>query len=555
MDALSCGWDTARFLIFSENVFASFIYYSHLGPLIASAIIGIAVIANNSKALVNRALFVMMTAFVVWVYFDLILWASEKSEYIMFFWAAMAPVELLIYATGWYLVTVLANRGAEPSLREKLIAAATFIPIFLLAHTSYNLLGFDLTNCDREPIEGPLWQYVYIVELFYIIWAVTVGIIGYCRTSDRSESKQLVLVTSGIVLFLLAFSIGNILVFSILDTDWSYEQYKLIGMPILAAFVAYSAIRFKTFDLKLITSQALVISVSILVFSLLFIRKIENVRIVTILTFILVCVLGHILVRNIRREIEQRVLIEKQEKELEVINKQQENLLHFISHEVKGYLTDGEAGFASIAEGDYTNTPPKLVEMAKSGLVRIRSGVRTVMEILDSSSFKQGTIIYKKETFDLKEVVLRIVSRLKRNADEKHITVTVSVNDGIYTMEGDKEKLCQHVVRNLIDNAIQYTPTGTVIVELTHVDPSTKLGTDKLRLSVKDSGIGITPEDMQNLFTEGGHGKDSLKINVHSTGYGLFIAKQVVETHGGKIWAESEGNGKGSKFIAEFPIT
>ena len=77
----------------------------------------------------------------------------------------------------------------------------------------------------------------------------------------------------------------------------------------------------------------------------------------------------------------------------------------------------------------------------------------------------------------------------------------------------------------------------------------------EIRFEVKDSGVGITPEDMKNLFTEGGHGKDSIKINVHSTGYGLFIAKEVVEAEGGKIWAESEGAGKGSRFVVELPAT
>ena len=57
------------------------------------------------------------------------------------------------------------------------------------------------------------------------------------------------------------------------------------------------------------------------------------------------------------------------------------------------------------------------------------------------------------------------------------------------------------------------------------------------------------------LFTEGGHGKDSQKVNAHSTGYGLYIAKNIVLAHGGAIRAESEGAGKGSTFIVEFPIT
>jgi signal transduction histidine kinase len=72
---------------------------------------------------------------------------------------------------------------------------------------------------------------------------------------------------------------------------------------------------------------------------------------------------------------------------------------------------------------------------------------------------------------------------------------------------------------------------------------------------VKDTGVGITKEDMKNLFTEGGHGKESTKVNADSTGYGLFIAKQVTEAHNGKIWAVSKGKGQGSEFIVEFPIT
>ena len=64
--------------------------------------------------------------------------------------------------------------------------------------------------------------------------------------------------------------------------------------------------------------------------------------------------------------------------------------------------------------------------------------------------------------------------------------------------------------------------------------------------------MGLTPEDMAHLFTEGGRGKDSTKMNVDSTGYGLCSAKLIMDAHGGKVWAESEGRGKGSTFFAEF---
>ena len=115
-------------------------------------------------------------------------------------------------------------------------------------------------------------------------------------------------------------------------------------------------------------------------------------------------------------------------------------------------------------------------------------------------------------------------------------------------MTGDKAEIGDHVLRNLIDNSINYTPSGSITVFL-------KKETGKLIFAVKDTGIGITEEDKKNLFTEGGHGKDSQKINVHSTGYGLYIAKQTVEAHGGAIRAVSDGAGKGSIFTVELSVT
>ena len=373
-------------------------------------------------------------------------------------------------------------------------------------------------------------------------WIVQIIYIGYRKLQDKKERAQLLSVGIGVLAFLIIFAAGNISL--ILELDWSYEQYKLFGMPVLAAFITYSAIRFRTFDLKVFTAQALVIATSILVFSLLFIRTIQNVRIVTAITFGLICIVGYILIRNVRREIEQRELIEQQEKELEVVNKQQENLLHFISHEVKGYLTESQAGFAAIIEGDFGIVPEPVKTMSERALASVRKGVRTVMEILDASNLKKGTVNYKSNSFDLKKVVLEVVEHLRPSAEEKNLKIEVVIGEGMYLMKGDEEKLGQHVIRNLIDNAIKYSRKGTVEVRLTDGD--------KLRFSVKDNGIGITPADMKLLFTEGGHGKDSIKINVHSTGYGLFIAKQIVDAHGGKIWAESEGEGEGSKFVVEF---
>jgi signal transduction histidine kinase len=166
------------------------------------------------------------------------------------------------------------------------------------------------------------------------------------------------------------------------------------------------------------------------------------------------------------------------------------------------------------------------------------------MDILDASNLKKGTVAFKKDRFDLRAAVQTCVQDLSGSAAGKDLSIEFDPLPGDYMIAGDEEKLKQHVLRNLIDNAIRYTLKGSIHVSLSR-------DSDRIVFSVKDSGVGITPEDMARLFTEGGHGKDSIKINVHSTGYGLFIAKQVVEAHGGTISAHSDGAGTGSTFIVE----
>lgn len=233
-------------------------------------------------------------------------------------------------------------------------------------------------------------------------------------------------------------------------------------------------------------------------------------------------------------------------KELAEANAAQENLLHFISHEIKGYLAKSEAGFAAIVEGDYGDVAPQLKGMASAALADVRKGVNTIMDILDASNLKKGTVSYKRETFDFGKAVEKIAHELQAAAQECSLTLTYNASPETLMVNGDKEKLLRHVIRNVIDNSIKYTKHGSVSVTLS------KAG-DVVQMTVQDTGVGITADDMARLFTEGGKGKDSIKINVHSTGYGLYIAKQIVEAHGGKIWAESDGAGKGSRFIVQFP--
>ena len=199
--------------------------------------------------------------------------------------------------------------------------------------------------------------------------------------------------------------------------------------------------------------------------------------------------------------------------------------------------------FAGLREGDYGKLPEAMVPMIEEGFRSDTKGAQTIAEILNAANIKSGKVEYAMRPFDLKVMIEEILKDLKVLADSKGLALTATLTPATFT--GDKGQLVS-AFRNLIDNSIKYTPKGSVDVSLAQAG-------NKILFEIKDTGVGIGADDMKNLFTEGGHGKNSQKINVESTGFGLYIVKNIIEAHKGTVRAESEGEGKGSRFTIELP--
>ncbi len=538
-----CQWDTARFLIFSDNVFGALIYYSHFLAFFLALFIGIIVFIKGRKELVNNLLFLIMTTFSVWVFFDLILWANEKDYFVMFFWSVMLIIEPLIYALCVYFIDVFIEKK-DVSFKKKVGIFSLLLPVVVLLPTKFALVSFDLSNCYREPIEGFIaTYYVYLIEIIYAGWILFFAIKRY-RKSTPDIKKQIIFITSGVVLFLLSFVSGNII--GSFTENWTLAQIGLFSMPIFATFLAYTIVKFRTFNVKLIGAQALVWSLGFLVLGILFIRKIENVRLVGFATLALIIVVGYLLIKSVKKEIQQKEELAQLNVYLENLLKQRESLVHLVTHKVKGSFTHSKYIFAGMLDGTFGEVAPELKKWAEKGLESDNVGINTVDLVLNAANMQKGLIKYEMKKTDLKDIVLKILSEKKAPAETAGLQLEKEINGNEYYISGDVFWL-KEAVNNLVENSLKYTKQGKITVSLEKKDK-------KILLTVKDTGIGITPEDKKNLFTEGGRGKDSVKINVDSTGYGLYSVKLIVEAHKGRVWAESEGSGKGSQFYVELPI-
>lgn len=133
-------------------------------------------------------------------------------------------------------------------------------------------------------------------------------------------------------------------------------------------------------------------------------------------------------------------------------------------------------------------------------------------------------------------------------AREKGIKLVVDIKDGSCSVTADREKMAQ-VIGNLIDNAIKYTPRGSVEISV-----GCKADDNVALLAVRDTGIGLSKNDTKKLFQKFSRSKNAYDVNVTGIGLGLYVARRIVKAHRARLWAESHGRGKGTIFFLEIPI-
>lgn len=554
MEQLACGFDTAKFFIFSENVFGPLIYYSHFFSLFLSFGIGIFIFSKDRKSLINQILFFITTIFSLWIIFDLVLWANEKSQLIMFFWSVMILLEILIYASSLYFIDVFVSRK-DVSVKKKIGIFILLLPVLILLPTKYTLVGFDATNCFREPVEGFMSiYYAYIVEAIYIIWLMIYSLRKYIK-SESNQKKQILLVAIGMFLFLMSFSSGNII--GSITENWTVAQVGVFGMPIFIGFISYMIIKYQTFNIKLLATQALIFSLGFLVVTMAFIRNIENVRIVVIFTFVFVLILGYLLIKSVNKEIKQRerlevlrvklehlnVNLEDANEKLKGLDKLKSEFVSLASHQLRSPLTAIKGYASMLMDGDYGIVNDEAKEATSRIFESSQNLAKIVEDLLNVSKIEQGGMKYEMAPFDLNEVACDMTKDLSITAENKGLKMTF-LSEGVKDciVNGDKDKIRQ-VVLNFIDNSIKYTKEGEIKVKVEKVK-------DKIVFSVSDTGMGMTPEIKETLFHKFARG-DGARMNTSGTGLGLYLTKEITEAHGGRVYVESEGMGKGSTFFME----
>ncbi len=516
-------------------------YYSHLIPISLSIFLGILVFLKAKRTIFSKIFLAFNSVFSLWLLGDLITWTSKNYYLIYASWSLLVYLEILFLALGLYFAIIFIRQD-EISLKTRLVILTSTLVPFFVTLTGNSVTGFNYPVCEAFN-NTFLDSYKLCLEILILGVIFACMIIPFFNKKTETTKKSNLVVLGSLFFFLAIFGVTEYI--AAITGFYELNLYALLVIPVFLIAITYSVFSLDIFDLKILSTYFLVFGFLILIATQLLLVTSSTNRLLTVMTLLLASSFSVLLFRNLKRESDQRIQIANLNIDLQKLVKQRESLMHLINHKVKGAFTHSKYIFAGILDGTFGDINEEIKKRAQQGLDSDEVGIKTIDLVLNAANLQKGIVKYEMKEVDFKDIVLKVFAEKKDRAEAKGLKIEKHIKDDTYNVLGDAFWL-KEVVNNLLENSIRYTKDGEIDTILEKKD-------GEITFTVKDTGVGISDEDKKVLFTEGGRGKESVKINTDSTGYGLYSVKLILDSHKGNISAESQGVDKGSTFKITLP--
>src|SRR5574343_320743 len=521
-----------------------------------SLVLGIFVYFSDRAKFVNKLFLALIFSTTFWIFSNMMTDISTNVESILL-WSKMTILGPVLFGFSFYKLSVVFP--IEKRVRKSVdFINIIFVAVFLIfIPTRFNIESvYILENKIPAINPGPLYVF-FLVYFVYIIAYSLSNLFKQYSLFDRFKKLQVQYISIGLRLSVLLGSITN-LIFPIIGNS-RFVNFGPYFVLIFVTFTAIAIIRFRLFDIKIITTQILVFMMWVVVLIRILLSDNVQDQLLDATLLTLLIIFGTFLIRSVIREINQREHIEKLAVDLKKANtrlleidKQKSEFVSLATHQLRAPLTAIKGYSSLIMEGEMG----VIGDEVKNAVKRIFDSSKTLANVVDDyfniSRIELGTMKYTFTVLNLKEMVESVIAELGPTIDKSGLKFSFTTDPSDpkerFMVRADRDKLKQ-VITNLLDNSLKYTSKGSIEAHL-----SKNVSDIKIMFQIKDTGVGIAPEVMPKLFAKFVRAGDASKQNIYGTGLGLYVAKEIMSAHKGHVWAESDGEGKGSTFIVEIDM-
>ena len=564
-----------------------------VGALI-TVFFGVLALFHNSKSATNRALVFLMFSILLWIINNFLIFVSTSVPFTI--WVVKTQMVLATMQIFGNLLFIYIFPSEKLEFKKWQAAIFLFSAVFALGISPF-LFKLDpnvlFPNTAIPHTVGsalnPPWGIVTFAATFLTAF---IAFRKYRRASKEDKGPFLSVLVGTVVTFILLMITQYLLlnVFGIIDFNF---YGPLFLMPLVIG-TGYAIIKHHLFNIKAVATEILVFSMWMFLLLRVFFESSLQDTIVDIVILVGVVVVGIFLIKSVLNEVhqkeklaelntkldktnadlndlnnnlEQKVAeqtveirrayeVEKKARiELEELDKAKDQFILTTQHHLRTPLTIVKGYLQSILTQKTTKLDPTTttyVVKAEESTERISS---LVNELLDISQMEVGKSILSKTQVKIKTLVDSVLKELEAEIQKRNLSIKVNTEDGT-ALNLDEHKIREALV-NVIDNAIKYNkPNGSLTITGVRMVHPIEKDRQIYKIVIEDTGIGLTSEELSKLFNQYfQRGKEAEKLYATGRGIGMAVTKNIIQAHEGKIYAESEGRDRGSRFTIELPIS
>jgi signal transduction histidine kinase len=551
---------------------------------------------RHSKANRTFALFALVTA--VWVVCDFSLYQQNLA---LFQTAlnklTLSVICLLVISLAWFVTFFPEEILKVPKFVSGIVVAVTTLMVLAILFTNSIAGEAFMEDYGSNFTQGKLFYLFAVFASIFTIYSCIMLIVKYIKFQG-DKRIQIKYMFYGIVLLTALNLIFNLFI-PMVTKSFEYARFGTYSSLFFVAFTAYAILKVHAFNLRIILTESTVVAINVVLIVQVFTSRSLAELGLRLLLICLVLYSSNLLVRSVKREIEQKEELEliseeltRANEKLQAIDAMKTEFVSMASHELLTPISAIEGYLSMILDEKMAKVDdPKAKEYMDRVYQSAKRLARLVADLLNVSRIEEGRLLVEKQDVELEELITSVVNELKFKAEGAKIVLSSEMPDETKVkLYVDPDKI-KEVVVNLCGNSIKYNHESGFVKVKTMILPTeevlkrfdamghvcktqsnadqpddgsiqtavnekykTIVGDKQVVVAVEDNGIGIEPCDIGQLFKKFSRVGDWSTQEVQGTGLGLYISRSLVEMHHGRIWVESQGKDKGSTFYFSMPV-
>ncbi|OQB09629.1 MAG: Non-motile and phage-resistance protein [Parcubacteria group bacterium ADurb.Bin216] len=492
--------------------------------------------ARNKESLIFLFLTIAQSLFSIGNFF---LWDSCGIDKDVIFWDRLLYIPGIMMPPLIYHFTLeFCNRKTDKDKLSLGISYALACVLIMISQQNYFVNDVFNYNWGCHTVAQTGHHFFAIYVFYYVIKSI-VYLYHFWKgeSNDSSRKSQ----TFFVFLAFLAYSFLALVI--IVAYKIPIYPFFYLSLPLFALLMTYAIIEKNVF-VSIFAIDVLMVAILIMVSTFLLFPEDTLINADfsgRLFFFVLILAASFFLIKKNHEEISRK-------DEIERVSRLKSEFISISSHQLRTPLGAIRGYSSMMLEGDYGKINKKMHEpltYINDASVRM---IKLVNSLLDVSRLERGKLEFKlSQNVSVNKIIKECIDDVTLNAKAKGIYIKFKEDDSIPVIRADEDKIKQSI-HNLINNAVLYTQKGGITIT------TKKKRAKTIFIQIRDTGIGIAKDDLEKIFKSFSRGNGASQIYTQGTGLGLFVAKNFIEMHNGKLRVSSEGEGKGSLFCIELPV-